>query len=358
MAEAGGGLTLPQPASPLPASRFHTGSLPRRERFGAWRESIGVFLDASRPRTIAGRPFDAAIESYLLDGVIVGRCRANAQKFDRAPRRIARDGLDHYMIQVFLQGGVEMGDRRHAIDYRTGAIVGFDLAERLDSFNEDFDLVYAMVPRQLLAPRLATPDSLHGLVVSPEIGAGDMAARFLRDLHALAPRLSAREGEVMAQSLLGLVALAFDGATLDRESETREVRHADLLRAQAIIRQRLASPALGPGAIAAEMGISRTKLYAVFEPVGGVAGYIREMRLRRALRQLMSSRHAHRQIADIAYGCGFADPAAFTRAFRARFGCAPREIRLGEACAARAVRRELGPQVGDRMYEDWIAGLG
>jgi AraC-like DNA-binding protein len=34
-----------------------------------------------------------------------------------------------------------------------------------------------------------------------------------------------------------------------------------------------------------------------------------------------------RSISNIAYGCGFNDAAHFSRAFRARFGCAARELR-------------------------------
>jgi hypothetical protein len=91
--------------SRIPASFFRTQTLPQTERFDAWRESVGVFLDAQLDSRSDATAFVGDVESYLLDDIVISRPRANGQKFDRRGPRIARDGIDHYMIQLFKECG-------------------------------------------------------------------------------------------------------------------------------------------------------------------------------------------------------------------------------------------------------------
>ena len=94
--------------SRLPASFFRTDALPRAERFAAWQESVGVFLDTRLAPQDDAQRFNGDVESYLLDDIVISRPRANGQKFDRPSGRIARDGLDHYMIQLFVRGSTDI----------------------------------------------------------------------------------------------------------------------------------------------------------------------------------------------------------------------------------------------------------
>ena len=101
--------------------------------------------------------------------------------------------------------------------------------------------------------------------------------------------------------------------------------------------------------------MSRARLYRLFAPIGGVADYIREQRLRRCLADLLSAQHVHRQIADVAYRWGFSDPGSFAKAFKQRFGRTPSDAR--EAAATLMRRGGDDPRPGDRLYEQWITGL-
>lgn len=98
-------------------------------------------------------------------------------------------------------------------------------------------------------------------------------------------------------------------------------------RLKAYIDANATSPDLTPQALCARFGISRANLYRLFAPVGGVAGYVRDRRLRRAETLLRDPANQRRTIADIAYDCGFASEAHFSRTFRQTFGAMPREVR-------------------------------
>jgi AraC-like DNA-binding protein len=337
--------------SKLPASLFTTAELSSDRRFQAWRESIGVIFDV-RTLSEPAADFDARIESYLLEDVMLARCSAGAQKFDRNAIRIARDSIDHYMIQIFLQGHVEMKHGRDSFRMEAGGVIAFDFTDVLDSFNSDFDLLSFVIPRRRLAPLLKQPDSLQGARIDPDTGSGLLLANYGRTLYAAAPTLTPAEGSIAARTLIDLAALAFNGADFGTGDLPELAQQAELMRVQGYIKDRLSIPGLGPDAVADGIGMSRARLYRLFAPIGGVAEYIREQRLRRCLADLLSAQHAHRQIADIAYGWGFGDPVSFAKTFKLRFGKTPSDAR--EAGRSGAIP---DPRIGDRLYEQWIAGL-
>jgi AraC-like DNA-binding protein len=339
----------------LPASFFRTQTLPHAERFGAWRESVGVFLDSQLDARSDASAFAGDVESYLLDDIVISRPRANGQKFDRDSRRIARDGIDHYMIQLFVRGGTDIALGRRSLQ-AARRIVGFDLGETLDSFNSDFDIVCALIPRARLAPLLLRPDSLQGAMPSAESG-GKLLAEFMSNLFDSLHALNPRQAGSAARALSELIATAFNGEAI-AANDTSEVAHPALaLKARTLIRNRLGSATLDVDQIAGAMGLSRSALYRLFKDSGGIAHYIREQRLRRCFADLVSERGRDRQVAEIAWRWGFADPAHFSRVFSSRFGCSPTEARSGGSTLQQREGRPPDARIGDRRYEDWIAGL-
>ena len=340
----------------VPASLFTTEALPPAERFTAWRDSIGVILEARAAAPEPAATFNARVESYLLDDVMLARSTFSAQKFDRRAIRIAQDSIDHYMIQFFLSGHLEMDLGRRSFRAER-PLVAFDLTEVMDSYDSDCDFLCIMIPRRRLAPQLTAPDALQGARVDADSGAGRLLANYLVTLFSVAPALTPAEGSIAARTLLDLTALAFNGAALDGRDVPAIAQQAELLRVQNFIKGQLSNADLDPGIVADGVGMSRAQLYRLFAPVGGIAEYIREQRLRRCLADLMSVSQAHRQVADIAYSWGFTDPTYFAKAFRQRFGRTPSEAREAASAQARRQPAELGGAIGDRLYEEWIAGL-
>tara|TARA_R110000868_G_scaffold124403_4_gene328953 strand:+ start:5008 stop:6096 length:1089 start_codon:yes stop_codon:yes gene_type:complete len=343
--------------SKLPASLFRTHTLAAGERFAAWRESMGVFLDASLASLREVKIFTGENESYLLDDIMLTRGISAAQKYDRPASKISRDGIDHYMIQIFISGGCELNVLGRNVKSTPHRAIAFDLGEIMDSYNSGFDLLALVIPRGRLAPLLTAPDSMHGRVPDVESGAGIMLADFIKSLYLAAPSLMPTEAKAAMRALLEMLAAAFNGAPANEVAARDAGRQAAFLRVQLFIRENLGTADLSPEAIALGVGMSRTALYRLFESTGGVADYVRELRLRKCLAEIISVSHIHRHVSEIAYRWGFTDPSHFTRLFRQRFGCTPSEAREAADPAARRDRVELDPRVGDRRYEEWIAGL-
>ena len=75
-----------------------------------------------------------------------------------------------------------------------------------------------------------------------------------------------------------------------------------------------------------DLAVSRSRLYRLFEPLGGVVHYIRHRRLLDA-HAALADVEDRRPIVAIAAERGFIDPAEFSRAFKREFGYRPSDAR-------------------------------
>lgn len=116
--------------------------------------------------------------------------------------------------------------------------------------------------------------------------------------------------------------------------EAPRLRHLMEAFADARIGQAVALMHREPGrpwtvaALARAVGMSRTRFASRFQELIGMgpASYLTEWRLQRAVYALTTTR---RTVSEIAHACGYASPAAFTRAFAERFGQTPKQLRKG-----------------------------
>jgi AraC-like DNA-binding protein len=93
---------------------------------------------------------------------------------------------------------------------------------------------------------------------------------------------------------------------------------------------------LGIEKLCARFAISRTRLYALFEADGGVASYIRDRRLARAMRILAGLEAGDRtRVSSVGYACGFETEKMFSRAFKRKYGVNPSEVDAGYRPQAR-----------------------
>jgi AraC-like DNA-binding protein len=82
--------------------------------------------------------------------------------------------------------------------------------------------------------------------------------------------------------------------------------------------------------IQAELGMSRSAVYRLFESSHGVARYIKSRRLTR-IRSILLENRDPRTLATLAADFGFQSSAHFSREFHRQFGCSPSETRAGRS---------------------------
>jgi AraC-like DNA-binding protein len=342
--------------SALPRSQFSTAEMDRAERFSAWREAVSVIYDVSLTEDRAPEAFNAAIDGFLLGPLSQLRVTANEQHFLRSPEQIARDGIDHYMIQIFTGGRCIARSGADEIVMNPGDICVFDQTRPLDSTNEDFDLISLFVPRHLLAEHVSRADDRHHGIVRADDPMACLFRSHVFEIQRNAPFMSVPQGATLVTPTISLLAAALNGDPGSAPESTKAVRTALIGMIKRYIDQNLADPDLDAELIGSVFGISRSRLYRMFDYWDGVAVYIRDRRLMRALVMLSQSMYRERKIIDIAASVGFRSESVFTRAFRRRFGFPPSEARQPEALAF-ATTAKVRESFTGHEWEQWIRAI-
>jgi AraC-like DNA-binding protein len=225
-----------------------------------------------------------------------------------------------------------------------------DMARPSTAVTTDIDNLNLVLPREALDD-LMPPFDMHGLVLQ-----GGMAALLRSHLIELAthlPSFAAADARRLADVTLSLVAACIAPSNGALARARAPLKTAVLAEVRRHIDRHLHSPELTPQSISQALGLPRSTLYAICQPVGGVAAFIQRRRLRRVHSLLIDPRE-QRRIAEIAHQYGFTNEAHFSRAFRRAFGYSPREAR-------QAGGQNLpggGGASGHDSYEAWMRRLG
>jgi AraC-like DNA-binding protein len=194
--------------------------------------------------------------------------------------------------------------------------------------NETTSELTLWLPRARLPAQLADATVIHRQLVRAGAAGTAVAAAALE---ALLPQLESKTAAEMNEIVTGVVGLAARVIALSaRTKSSASAGPAPLesfLTVSRFIEANLGARDLGVDKLARTFGLSRASLYRLFEPVGGVASYIRTRRLARARQELTAPGLEDRRIGPIAYRAGFHSIPAFNRAFRTAYGQTPRSTR-------------------------------
>ena len=129
-------------------------------------------------------------------------------------------------------------------------------------------------------------------------------------------------------------------------------------KALAFIDRNLASRDLSPALVEANLPLSRSSLYRLFEPLGGVRNAILQRRLDRSMKALLTGGARSRRCARSRAITDFQTEEQFSRAFRARFGITPNQFydmvrRKDQAGLAAQAER-----AGFANLQAWIEHIG
>jgi AraC-like DNA-binding protein len=307
----------------VPHFHVSTDEVSGEEAFQAFARSVEDVFAIAR---LDSDPYRLDLDAWHLGTLMLGRFRSSALSFDRPPGLVAASGLDHLLVQLYDGGGFIGTAGEQPVEVTPGDIVVFDLASTLRTEAGPFLNLSFLIPRAFFEAVLDDPGALHGLVLKPDTPLACVLASYFRALVERVPMLDAGEASAASKATASLVTtiLSSHGQAYRRR---REPIVSPFRSVAQQLEARLHEPDLDAEQVAAGLGMSRSTLYRVFEPVGGVAGYVRRRRLIRAALALAAPENARRKIGEIAFEHGFASEATFSRVFRTTFGLTPRAAR-------------------------------
>ncbi len=302
---------------------FDTDDHPEQTRFEMWREVMAATHDVAQAE-ITSDPFRIQVAVWRLGQMVVTSGQFTPQSFARSSENIRRDHIDHFGL--FVQGS---GTRHCHVESDTEVlrendiqIVDFAQAERSSASTGNSGTLY--LPRDLVEEVIPNFSRFHGRVMRDSMST--LFARHILSLGTHLPHLPSNALPHLSQATMEMAFACLQSLESGSWEMNSAVVFAMRRRVERYIESQLEETDLTPAAIARACDMSRTTLYRLFEPHGGVMTYVKRRRLHR-IHSILVANEDLRSLADISEDYGFQSGAHFSREFRKEFGCSPGEVR-------------------------------
>ncbi len=301
----------------IPCLSLDTSLLPPDQQFGAWAAHSG---NTELTPGQAG-PFLARGSLWHLGALCITDAELDPFVSDRTPALVRAQPTDLVQLVALRTGSVRFETDRCSEDIAAPDLFVRDYARASRAEASRLRAVVIYFARGFLEETTG-PFGFQGRL--PPSAETTLLGKTLTMVADALPDSAAASADSYARMLRDLLAAALRRADL-LSAEGR--RMAGRARVEACI---AAAP---PGTVTiagltAALGMSRSVIFDLFRPYGGVLAYDRERRLR-ALARDLADPATGLTVAELGTRHGFLDPSALSRAFRRSFGCTPQEARHG-----------------------------
>jgi AraC-like DNA-binding protein len=298
------------------------------ERVDFWREMVlRLFADVEIASKVSDG-FYGRMQSRYGNDVRFTVVDAASQAVQRRHREARERYEDCYFAVLMLSGTqwMEQDGREALLGAGDFAIYDGSRPHRL-TFSRQWGEIILNIPRDTLHHLLPGTERLTATRVGYDSALGSVLQGFLGSMAREIHRLDPGQLGTLTEHAVGLIATTLAGRVGDDGALSRH-RGATLARIKAFVEQHLDDPELDAARIAAELRLSPRYLNKLFEAEHtSLMRYVWRRRLERCRADLLDAAHAGARIGDIAMRWGFNDLSHFSRAFRERFGQAPRDLR-------------------------------
>ena len=249
---------------------------------------------------------------------------SNARRYERTPRDVRLDDMDHYKAVFQLAGQSTIYQNDRVAHLAVGDVALIDATRPMTSVCEHESarwLLLALPRRSLVAHLGFEPQG--GTCRRSGTPAGRLLYEVARDAIKGGRSASPPGSSYMQLAVYNLLGALF--APSDLPQSTHNTNRL-FTRISGLIKNRFADPEFGPAEAASEAGISLRYVQKLFLQRGlTCTEFISSLRLNQAARLLDRRKllRTNEHLSTIAYACGFRDYTHFARKFRHRFGYSP-----------------------------------
>ena len=274
------------------------------------------------------------LSMLAFDGLSIVKNRAYASDLIRDAQIVGSSGLHDYFINLFPSAGAAAEIEGREIQIEAGDLLILDLTRESILKLPNRAAIGVFLRRQELDRYTDDIDTLHGTVLKGASALGRLLTAHILTLESEAIAFQDADSTPVVRSTAAVIAHCFEVKARDRDQIQTGLSRSLFSQVRRSIDQHLGDSSLDAAYLIQKHGISRSALYRLFEPMGGVRAYIRQTRLQRICRDLIHPDHQHERISTIAYRWGYDSETDFSRAFKQAFGVTARDMRaahrLGE----------------------------
>lgn len=331
----------------LPLRQFDLAAYAPEDRFEAWHAAARDIIDMKIAPEARAR-VSARIRSWHLGTVAVMETVASARLSERGAAHLAGPSAEFVVLWHYQNGFARGTVGEDSIRLGPGNLHLADMSLPFRVVNSAVRHTSVVIPREALG----FDRRRHGNTVtdSADTATGRVMIEALRSLVETLPAARPCEAEMLARGLIGLIqgfmlggAAAAAGRLTDEAATAWNVSLAQAMRRY--IDENLENPYFETAELFRAFGASRATIYRCFAEHGGVARYLWDRRLDRALALLLAGPARRGRVSRVAERLGFFDTSHFSRSFRERFDISPNEAMEADAPAHRPRRTsEIDPR--------------
>jgi AraC-like DNA-binding protein len=308
---------------PVVVSSASTSVVEPADRVAFWEQHnadalVGLTCSTYAPEGLVAKELNLDLGGYRLAEIA-----GNAHVIERAPTTVRQFPKDATFATLLLEGNAFFYQAGECVPLVAGDVVVYDTEQPyMFGFGSRMRQLLLDVPRALWVERCGRVDLGRPLrIAGSGPGSAALVARTLRTTLSRTVEDVAACSDGMSDQILDLLQMMMTGSGT-------VVSTSRLLAAKMFVAEHLTDPSLCTEQVARAVGVTSRHLNRAFAAEGTtVSQYVHDRRLDGARADLTSPHMAEHRIADIASRWAFASQAHFTRAFRARFGCTPTQVR-------------------------------
>jgi AraC-like DNA-binding protein len=296
------------------------------DKLQQWQAAIFNTFGAIDVRIRDDARFSGAIRRVRFSSLELTDVRSSSEWARRTRRHLTGDTQEAVALLFIRHGTIQLDQ------YGRRNLVGGGSFTLLD-LNEAYDWVHARpahvigikLPRHALANRVGDLPSHIGRARGAAAGIGRVTADFLESFASHVEGIPASAGAALERQFVDLAELLLTAS--DSAQPLPEMTPAEAIYARALsfIDDRLADADLSPDDVARAMPVSLRRLQAIFRCFGtSISETILSRRLALCHSRLVADPQS--RIGELAYRAGFKSHAHFSTAFRAKYGCSPRDV--------------------------------
>jgi AraC-like DNA-binding protein len=344
---------LPPALQPL---RFSTRGVEPAGQFAAWQAYVAPLADIRLPDNVSPEAgFAADHIAWNLGGMLIVQQDTPPHSYMRSQAKVKANHIDHWHISVLSSGRTWTEVDGHVLEGEPGKVELRSLGHPFRGRSTEAKNLSLFLPRALLFD-VPTPVEIENNIALCGVFT-NMLIEFLDSVESNLPRFAATDLPHVVQTLRNMIVASVSTSAAQSTGTEQHSTVALTERVRRFVEGNLTSGDLSVERICRELGISRTRLYQIFEQYGGVHHYIQRRRLLSA-HAALSDPANREQIVDIAFAVGFSSAAHFSRAFGKEFGYSPREAR--NLTIPRYLGQIVSPASSDssHSFDEWLKTLG
>ncbi|MCF6100430.1 helix-turn-helix domain-containing protein [Mesorhizobium muleiense] len=338
---------------PLP---FSTLELAPEDQFVAWQAHMAPLVEIKLPDDKSlDDGFPADHTAWNLGGMLIVQQRAPAHSYMRSAAKLRSSSIDHWYIALPHTGRSWTEVDRRVAENQPGKLEIRSLGYPFRGRATESQSLFLYLPRDLFADAAATLDAKNNSILSGNFA--NLLLDYLKNIEARLGSLTADDLPRIVHATRSMIIACLSPPAEHAAATEQLVSVALMERARRYVHNNLDAAHLTPDSMCRALGVSRSRLYQLFEPSGGVLHYIQSRRLL-AAHVALSDPADSRRIVNIAEAVGFSSAANFSRAFSKEFGYSPREVRSSVVLPRPAHSVSHAGHEEASSFEHWLKALG